>query len=152
MSATKSQMGLLGITGEVLTLFHDKAPSEVYEFAPYVFSIEREIVSESAFRETFSASNGLIVISDEAIESIRIHLKKFLIVGLNDGRRVHFRFYDSRVLVDFLPTCNSAQLSEFFGPILVFAVQGGREGDWLTFRLRGGEVQTDIVQGLCAFE
>lgn len=47
----------------------------------------------------------------------RKHLRHFLIVDIEGGQKVLFRFYDPRVMRVFLPTCNAEQRKEFFGQI-----------------------------------
>jgi hypothetical protein len=47
-------------------------------------------------------------------------------------QRVYFRFYDPRVLRDFLPTCNMRQAPEMFGGIGSFWLEGER-GEVLRF-------------------
>jgi hypothetical protein len=51
------------------------------------------------------------------------HLRKFLIVQSEEGKEMYFRYYDPRVLRVFLPTCEPAQLKEFFGPIEAFLAE-----------------------------
>jgi hypothetical protein len=50
-------------------------------------------------------------------------------VRTDAGERLLFRFYDPRVLGEFLPTCEAAQLREMFGPVQRFMLErdGGRE-------------------------
>jgi hypothetical protein len=50
-------------------------------------------------------------------------LRRFLIVKTENGQRLLFRFYDLRVLRTFLPTCDSGQRKEFFGPIQSFVAE-----------------------------
>ena len=52
--------------------------------------------------------------------NLRHHLRKFLKVEDEDGRRLLFRYYDPRVLVTFLRSCDQDQAQTFFGPIHAF--------------------------------
>lgn len=45
------------------------------------------------------------------------HLREVFISRDENGQEYFFRFYDPRVLRSFLPTCQSEELREFFGPI-----------------------------------
>jgi hypothetical protein len=48
---------------------------------------------------------------------LRAHLRRLTRVRTADGRVLLFRFYDPLVLQALLPTFDSAQLAEMFGPI-----------------------------------
>ena len=51
---------------------------------------------------------------------MRTHFRRFLLVEAPDGDSWYFRFYDPRVLERFLPTCDAAQLTDFFGPVSAY--------------------------------
>jgi hypothetical protein len=55
--------------------------------------------------------------------NLRHHLRKFLKVQDEDGRRLLFRYYDPRVLRAYLPTCTPAETSFVFGPITAWIVE-----------------------------
>src|SRR5947209_7089547 len=61
---------------------------------------------------TAALANETLVLNDKPK-----HFRHFLLVETEDGKLLYFRFYDPRVLRAFLPTCNSDESSEFFGPI-----------------------------------
>jgi len=50
-----------------------------------------------------------------------------LIVEDPDDRNLLFRFYDPRVLPNYLETCNSAECARFFGPTRSFFASGKGE-------------------------
>lgn len=60
---------------------------------------------------------------------LRHHLRKLLTVLSEDGHKLLFRFYDPRVLRLYLPTCQTAELEQMFGPISQFFVPGCGDGD-----------------------
>jgi len=66
---------------------------------------------------------GILIKSSFPLEELHKHFRKFLIVGTEDNQQLYFRFYDPRVLRIFLPTCDTAQLREFFGPIEYFIME-----------------------------
>jgi Domain of unknown function (DUF4123) len=59
---------------------------------------------------------GVFVRIDDA-SNLRHHLRKFLKVQDEDGRRLLFRWYDPRVLRAYLPTCTADECRQVFGPI-----------------------------------
>jgi hypothetical protein len=62
--------------------------------------------------------------SGAAFEDISEHFKRFLTVQVEGGRDVYFRFYDPRVLRDFLPTANPSEMVVFFGPVTSWFLEG----------------------------
>jgi hypothetical protein len=83
---------------------------------------------------------GIVLQSDKEAEVIYRHLRKFLIVTTEEGKELYFRFYDPRVLRVFLPTCDTEQLLEFFGPVEAFILED-EEGSMLQFQLNGTELE-----------
>lgn len=59
---------------------------------------------------------GIYLRSPEPMKEVRRHLRRFLMVEeLPSVRRLYFRFYDPRVLRDFLPIASRRQRGELFG-------------------------------------
>jgi hypothetical protein len=71
---------------------------------------------EGLVREGWGKSWGIYFTSRRPFKEIRRHLRRFLIVMDDETReRLYFRFYDPRVLREFLPTCTELQLTELYG-------------------------------------
>lgn len=68
------------------------------------------------------------------IATMRRHLRQFLIVHSEEGKPMLFRYYDPRVLRLFLPTCNTEELTNFFGPIQAFVLEDTEEDTLIRFR------------------
>jgi hypothetical protein len=60
---------------------------------------------------------GIYLAGPDDFAAVRRHLRRLLFVKLKDGPQVLFRFYDPRVLRDYLPTCNDDELEQFFGQL-----------------------------------
>ena len=67
-------------------------------------------------------------------EEVRKHFRKFLMVQIEQGKEVYFRFYDPRVMRDFLPTANNAELTIFFGPVSEWIIEGPEGEELLKIR------------------
>ncbi len=65
---------------------------------------------------------GIFAIADSSLKALRTHFRKFLMVELENGGAVYFRYYDPRVLETFLPTCDEKQLKDFYGPVHAYGV------------------------------
>jgi hypothetical protein len=62
--------------------------------------------------------------------NLRHHLRKFLKVRDEAGRRLLFRYYDPRVLRIYLPTCTPDELHQVFGPVAAYLMES-EDGDAL---------------------
>jgi hypothetical protein len=87
-------------------------------------------------------SNIILINSKIELLALHRHLRKFLLVKTEDGEQLYFRFYDPRVLRIFLPTCDTAQLKEFFGPVEQFICEDEDPAFGLVFSLLGGQLIT----------
>lgn len=67
---------------------------------------------------------------------MRRHLTTLLEVRSPDRKKLFFRYYDPRVLQVFLPTCDSAQLRQVFGPIDRFDMKAADSTQLVRFRTR----------------
>jgi hypothetical protein len=65
---------------------------------------------------------GVFVMSRAQLPELFEHFRRFLVTELPDGRRFFFRYYDPRVLKQFLSQCQPEHVHEFFGPVRAFAI------------------------------
>jgi hypothetical protein len=128
-------------------LYKGGSEEELADYAPYIFSFEQD--TEFAVwihHNGFGNSWGIFVNSEESMEVIYKHFRKFLMVKTEEGKQLYFRFYDPRVLRIFLPTCDAQQLAEFFGPIHYFFMEDEDPNFALKFSLKNGELQTERIK------
>jgi len=127
LDAAKMQ-GLIAIAKSFnedhLCLYSGEAEQQLGSVAPWLFSFQLN----SNFTEWYLASGGgqnwgIVIESEADMKTLKLHLKKFLRVQTEAGKKLYFRFYDPRILPTFLKSCNTQQLTEFFGPINKFIVQ-----------------------------
>jgi hypothetical protein len=74
-------------------------------------------------------------------EEIRHHFRKFLMVQIENGQEVYFRFYDPRVLREFLPTPIDQELQVFFGPVEQFLIEAGEPETLLNLKCNRGSLE-----------
>jgi hypothetical protein len=100
------------------SLYDGKSAEDLAPWAPYLVELAKDTTLLPILLER-GWGNGWAsyFLSRATFEELRHHFRKFLLVKLDDGREAYFRFYDPRVLRDFLPTSNAAELREFFGPV-----------------------------------
>ena len=114
-----------------ICLYRGRALRDYWGFAPFLFHCDKSLVSwihDNLWAEPW----GMFAVADADFEAMRKHFRKFLMVENPSGKQVYFRFYDPRVLSKFLPSCNSQELDEFFGPIEKFALNPKGELFYLT--------------------
>src|SRR5436305_10083170 len=87
----------------------------------------------------------MLVETNETHDDLKKHFRKFLLVKTEDGKELYFRFYDPRVLRIFLPTCDVAQLKEFFGPVEKFICEDEDHAFALLFSFDGKQLITERV-------
>ena len=114
--------------------------------APWLFRVDRD--SEFAVwlrTELITKDFGCIFLEAESGEILYEHLRKFLIVRTEEDKELYFKYYEPAVLQAFLPTCESEQLLEFFGPVKSFLVDSG-EGRSLSFSVSGGALRVQELE------
>ena len=62
-----------------------------------------------------------------------------------DLEPLYFRYYDPRVLRAWLPTCDPAQLAEFFGPVEFFIAEDEAPSRAFAWSLADGQLVTQTV-------
>lgn len=62
--------------------------------------------------------------STSSFEDLQKHFSRFLMVQIEERKEVYFRFYDPRVLREFLPAASSEELAIFYGPVAEWIIEG----------------------------
>ena len=122
-------------------LYAGDLPRQLKMTAPYLIQLEREDrFTRYLINTGWGGSWGSFLRTDTGIKQLRRHLREFLRVRDEAGRRLIFRYYDPRVLRAYLPTCWPAELDTFFGPISAFITEGEAPGEILEFRNESGKL------------
>jgi len=106
-----------------VSLFQGRLAQEFASAAPYLV----ELVDCTPFLETLAEkawgnSWGVFCVSAMPLELLRRHLRGLLYADTPDGLR-YFRFYDPRVLREFLPVYTTDMAARFFGPVDEFLME-----------------------------
>jgi len=102
-----------------VSLYRGEAEEDYWAIAPYLVRVDASVLDwivTTLWEEPWS----IFVVAGADLETLRTHFRKFLTAQMPDGEKVYFRFYDPRVIQQFLPTCNDAELGEFFGSVQKF--------------------------------
>ncbi|WP_310388963.1 DUF4123 domain-containing protein [Roseateles sp.] len=126
----KIYLALLASRLEFRCLYSGKLPRELEMVAPQLVELHPgNRLTAQLLDEAWGKSWGVFLRTAEP-SNLRHHLRKFLKVQDEDGRRLLFRYYDPRVLRVYLPTCTADELKQFFGPIDMFLSEAVG-GAWL---------------------
>ena len=116
-------------------LFSGTLAPELEVVAPYLVQLEYDDRKTQSFlSRAWGNSWGVFLKCDTRLETLRRHLRQFLVVRDPNGHRLMFRYYDPRVLRVYLPTCTTEELRTVFGPIESFGVEDETPDTLLDFR------------------
>ena len=115
-------------------LFTGQLEPDMAVVAPYLVELEHS----SAFTRRLMAEGwgqnwGVFLTSQLALPALWRHVRQQVHVYGPDMESLFFRFYDPRVMRNYLPTCPAKQLAEFFGPVdfyIAEAEEPGRAHAW----------------------
>lgn len=126
-------------------LYAGQIPDELVEVAPHLVRLRSPHPGTlRLFEHGWTRSWGMFFTSNAPMADLRRHLRRYLRVATEDGRRLLFRFYDPRVLRLYLPTCTPGELEAFFGPMekILLETPGGFE----ICRRAGGKLLLEEAQ------
>jgi hypothetical protein len=104
--------------------------------SPYIVKlVPGTLALQRLLAEAWGQSWGLFVAARTSLREVRRHLRTLLQVRTEDRRKLFFRLYDPRVMRVFLPTCDTGQLRQIFGPLRRFDLEAGDGSQLLRFRL-----------------
>lgn len=109
------------------SLFPKKISQELAASAPYLLQLDRRTkTTKTLLEETWGKGLSIFLESSDNLVTLRHHLQGLLLVKDENGRLLHFRYYDPQVLRVFLPTCNELELKKIFGSnIIRYWVESG---------------------------
>lgn len=137
----KIYLALLESKLEFRCLYSGKLPRELEMVAPHLVELfPNSRLTARWLDEGWGGAWGVLLRIDDP-SNLRHHLRKLLKVQDEDGRRLLFRFFDPRVLADYLPTCQPLELKTFFGPIDSMLAENGKDAALIEFRFNGGALR-----------
>jgi len=99
-------------------LYAGKLQPRLARAAPYLVRLEPEDrFSDFLIAEGLGRNWGTFLRTGTSFDLLRKHLRTFLRVKDETGRKMIFRWYDPRVFRVYLPTCTAQELRTVFGPV-----------------------------------
>ena len=135
-------------TLEYECLYRGDLSPRLRDAAPYVVHLRREdSFTGELLERAWSHAWGIFTRVPEAVslERHRRHLRTLLRVKDESGRKLVFRFYDPRVLRQYLPTCTGDEAKEFFGPVPEILAESEDGGALLSYRPARDGVQMERI-------
>ncbi|MBI3776137.1 MAG: DUF4123 domain-containing protein [Gammaproteobacteria bacterium] len=127
---------------EFVCLYRGEIPDDLAQVAPYLVALNRsDEFTAWIVQQGWGNAWGIFARVDSMINmtEVRKHFRTFLKVEFPDGKSRYFRYYDPRVLFDYLPTCNRDELSKLFGPTITsYVVEAEEQNVALQFTLQKG--------------
>jgi hypothetical protein len=113
-----------------VSLFLGENESHYFEWPPYLMALT-EATLDWLLQTAGKTSWGVFIFSKSGLETLRTHLRRFLILRLPDGERWFFRFYDPRLLQIYLESSHARELELFYGPVRAFGITQENSSDVL---------------------
>lgn len=107
--------------------------------SPYLVQIAENEPLLNIWRAHGAGQNwGILIESDQPLDRLRTHLRKFMQARLPDGQVVMFRFYDPRVLTTYFDVAPQDQVAKWFDGVRQYSLEA--EGRDHAYRWRGGRL------------
>jgi len=117
------------------SLFIGKTGELMDSVAPYLCPTDLDEDDFMKFLSDASSINwGILIHSEYTFKELHHHLRKFLYVKTEQGKKLYFRYYDPSVLPTFLRTCDQEQLDEFFGSVTAFLCKTDLPREYIIFK------------------
>lgn len=115
--------------------------------APYLVQLApSQAATRQLLGRAWGESWGVFLRTAAPMDALHRHLRRFLRVQDELGRRMVFRYYDPRILRVYLPTCTVTELEYVFGPVESYVVEGETAERILEFRLSDGALAQSEVR------
>lgn len=99
-------------------LYRGELPADIVYVAPYLIHLYPGTpFTDWLLTECWGKHWGIFAQSPVSLTGMRKHFRQLLTVDGENGQPMLFRYYDPRVLLPFLMTCNSVELEIIFGEV-----------------------------------
>lgn len=128
------------------SLYEGQGGDDLARWAPYLLALPPQSnLLHMLLQKGWGNAWGCFCTTHVPFSDLRRHLRRFLMVQLEEGSQVYFRFYDPRVLREFLPTANHTELLQFFGPVQEWLVEGADPQSLLRSRCTAEGLVTEAL-------
>lgn len=127
-------------------LFRGATGTELELAAPYLVSLKWDDEKTRRFlKVAWGRSWGIFLHCDAREQALISHLRELLVVRDPSGNEMIFRYYDPRILRNYLPTCTPNEWKMVFGPIKRFLMEDDEPDVLLNFDIATGPTGATAV-------
>jgi hypothetical protein len=129
-------------------LFRGELAPDMAEVAPYLVGlIDGTPFTDWLLSEKPGAHYGIFAQTRVSMIEMRRHFRQLTTVYNEDGNPMIFRYYDPRVLHQYLPTCNPGELRSFFGSVDKFFAETEDGEGFSSFSIAGNQLRHGKLNG-----
>ena len=122
-------------------LFTGQLEPDMAIVAPYLIELEQSSAfTRRLLAEGWGKNWGVYLTSQLALPALWRNVRQQVHVYGPNLESLYFRFYDPRVMRNYLPTCTPQQLAEFFGPVDFYIAEGEEPGRAHAWSLADGKL------------
>ena len=134
------------------TLFDSNVSPQMADVAPYLVAFQHHLKYPypgsgylDLWNQRIGNSASILLFSDAHPRTLWEHLNGLFTVVDEEGNMFFFRYYDPRVLREFLPTCTKKQTLDFFGPINCIMVESETPNSILEYTCGLDGLHTEVL-------
>lgn len=99
------------------SLFAGRLGRMLDDAAPHLATLDLGGALAAELVDRWDENLAILLQSNASVEHLRKHLRCFLMIKDEAGKKYRFRYYDPRILRAFLPACTATEARSFFGPV-----------------------------------
>lgn len=127
-------------------LYRGELDTDLAEVAPYIVELApRDIFTEWLLENCWGKHWGIFAHSPFSITEVRKHFRKFLTVYDDAGNPMLFRYYDPRVLTQFLLACEPEELQDLFGKVTTYFAESNETKNLVRYQFFNDSLQTSSL-------
>lgn len=134
---------------EQVCLYRGELPPDLAETAPYLVRLARDSrFTQWLFNQGWGNHWGIFAQAGDGVtlKELLHHFRTFLRVEFPGGTAHYFRYYDPRVLGDYLPTCDEIETRTVFGPVSAYLMEGTQRNTTLRFTVNKGRPYEETLR------
>ncbi len=141
------RMKLFDMNPRHYCLFRGELADDVAENAPYLVGlIQGESFTDWLLSAKTGKHHGIFAKSRQSLIEMRRHFRELITVHDESGKPMIFRYYDPRVITQYLPTCNAEELDIFFGSIDAFVAETENGDNFSIFTKNEGSLNVSLLE------
>lgn len=131
---------------EQVCLYRGELEPDLAEVAPYLAVLElNSPFTDWVLSNGWGKHWGIFGSARADLPALRKHFRQKVMVYDAAGRSLYFRYYDPRVLREYLPACGEKELLALFGPVRSFLVEDAENAQAREFFLFDGVLREERV-------